>query len=201
VLQTEEWQWTFRANFHNGAYTDDDLVDHFIQVLTAPFNIFGMVYIPPGVYHFARHQFTWGSNPGKSLFYSFFERFGSFYNGSLNEFRVRSNLRPSPQVSLALTHTWNRFVLNGQVYNVQVGSLNVAYSFSRFLTTSGLFQVNSVDPQPVSLNLRVRYQYRPDSDLFVIYTLGSQFNALAAGNPVLLSQQRLVVKWTYSFLK
>ena len=27
VLQTQEWQTTFRAEFHSGAYTDDDIVD------------------------------------------------------------------------------------------------------------------------------------------------------------------------------
>jgi len=40
-----------------------------------------------------------------------------------------------------------------------------------------------------------------DSDLFVICTLGNQFNSLAAGNPVLTREQRFAVKYTYSFLK
>ena len=51
------------------------------------------------------------------------------------------------------------------------------------------------------MNFRLRYNYRPDSDLFVIYTLGNQFNSLAAGNPVLTREQRFAVKYTYSFLK
>jgi hypothetical protein len=51
------------------------------------------------------------------------------------------------------------------------------------------------------MNLRLRYNYRPDSDLFIIYNIGSQFNSLAAGNPVLTREQRLTVKFTYSFLK
>src|SRR2546425_5897040 len=31
VVQTQEWQGTFRADFNNGAYTDDDIVDVFTQ--------------------------------------------------------------------------------------------------------------------------------------------------------------------------
>src|SRR6266496_1638324 len=155
VLQTQEWQTTFRANFHNGAYTDDDLFDNFIQRLNSPFNIFKNVVIPPGLYHFDRHQFTYGSDKSKRFVYSFFERFGTFYNGR----------------------------------------------FNRFLTTSLLVQVNSIDKNPVSMNFRLRYNYRPDSDLFVIYTLGNQFNSLAAGNPILTREQRFTVKYTYSFLK
>ncbi len=75
VLQTQEWQATFRANFQNGAYTDDDLFDNFIQRLTTPFNIFKNVFIPSGIYHFDRHQFTYGSDQSKRFVYSFFERF------------------------------------------------------------------------------------------------------------------------------
>ena len=164
LLQTQEWQGTFRALFHNGSYNDDDLADNFIQRLTTPFNIFKNVFIPAGLYHFDRHQFTYGSDLSKKFVWNVFERFGTFYN-------------------------------------VYVGSGTAGYSFSRFLTTSALVQVNSVDNHPVSVNLRLRYTYRPDSDLFVIYNVGSQFNSIAAGNPVLTQERRLTVKLTYSYLR
>ncbi len=201
LLQTQEWQTTFRANFHNGAYTDNDLFDNFIQRLSSPFNIFSNVVIPPGIYHFDRHQFTYGSDQSKRFVYSFFERFGTFYNGRLNEFRTRTSYRPTPKISIATVHTWDRFRFPQGVFNVHIGSINGSYSFSRFLTTSLLIQVNSIDKNPVSMNFRLRYNYRPDSVLFVIYTLGNQFNSLAAGNPVLTREQRFTVKYTYSFLK
>ena len=201
VLQTQEWQTTFRANFHNGAYTDDDLFDDFIQRLNEPFNIFKDVVIPAGIYHFDRHQFTYGSDRSKRFVYSFFERFGTYYDGRLNEFRTRTSYRPSAKLSLSTVHTWDRFHFPQGVFNVHVGSFNTSYSFSRFLTTSLLLQVNSIDRDPVSVNFRVRWNYRPDSDLFVIYNLGNQFNSLAAGNPVLTREQRFTVKYTYSFLK
>jgi hypothetical protein len=201
VLQTQEWQTTFRALFHNGAYTDDDLFDNFIQRLNEPFNVFKNVVIPAGLYHFDRHQFTYGSDQSKRFVYSFFERFGTYYNGRLNEFRTRTSYRPSSKLSLSTVHTWDRFHFPQGVFNVHVGSFNTSYSFSRFLTTSLLVQVNSIDRDPLSVNFRVRWNYRPDSDLFVIYNLGNQFNSLAAGNPVLTREQRFTVKYTYSFLR
>ena len=157
VLQTQEWQTTFRANFQNGAYTDDDLFDNFIQRLSSHFNIFRNVVIPPGSYHFDRHQFTYGSDQSKRFVYSFFERFGTFYNGRLNEFRTRTSYRPTPKISIATVHTWDRFRFPQGVFNVHVGSLNTSYSFNRFLTTSLLIQVNSIDRNPVSVNFRLRY--------------------------------------------
>jgi hypothetical protein len=201
VLQTQEWQTTFRALFHNGSYTDNDLVDNFIQRLTTPFNIFRNVFIPAGIYHFDRHQFTYGSDLSKRYSYGFFERFGTYYNGSLSESRIRGNYRPTPKISLAGVETWDRFRLGGRLYNVHIGSLNASYSFNRFLTTSVLGQVNTIEKNPASVNFRLRYTYRPDSDLFVIYNLGSQFNSIAAGNPVLLREQRLTIKLTYSYLR
>lgn len=201
VLQTQEWQTTFRANFHNGAYTDDDLFDNFIQRLSSPFNIFKNVVVPAGIYHFDRHQFTYGSDLSKRFFYSVFERFGTFYNGKLNEFRVRISYRPTAKISLAAVETWDRFGFGADIFNVHIGSINTSYSFNRFLTTSFLVQVNSIEKNPVSANFRLRYNYRPDSDLFIIYNIGSQFNSIAAGNPVLSREQRFTVKYTYSFFK
>jgi len=201
VLQTQEWQTTFRALFHNGAYTDDDLFDNFIQRLNTPFNIFKNVFIPAGLYHFDRHQLTYGSDTSKRFVYRFFERFGTYYNGTLNEFRIRGTYHANAHLSFSAVPEWDRFKLNNQIYDVKVGSAGASYSFNRFVTTSALVQLNSVDENPWSLNLRLRYTYRPDSDLFVIYNIGNQFNSLAAGNPILLQEKRLSIKLTYSFLR
>src|SRR6266436_10163011 len=40
VAQTQEWQGTFRAEFNNGGYTDDDIADVFTQRITTPFHIY-----------------------------------------------------------------------------------------------------------------------------------------------------------------
>jgi hypothetical protein len=61
--------------------------------------------------------------------------------------------------------------------------------------------LDTIEKNPESVNFRLRYTYRPDSDLFIIYNLGSQFNSIAAGNKVLLREQRLTVKFTYAFLR
>jgi len=199
TLQTQEWQATFRAEFNNGAYTDDDLIDNFIQRLNSPFKLFKNVVIAPGLYHFQRHQLTYGTDRSKRLVLQFFERFGSYYSGSLGDSKVRATFHPGPRVALSASETWDHFRFGAARYNVNVGSYGGSYSFNRLLTTNLLLQLNSIQKNPVSMNLRVRYNYRPDSDLYVIYNIGSQFNSLAAGNPVLFREQRLTTKFTYSF--
>jgi hypothetical protein len=200
VVQTQEWQGTFRAEFHSGAYTDNDIADVFTQRITTPLNIYKNIFIPDGLYHFARHQLTYGSRQDRKLTYNFFERFGGYYGGSLNEFRVRANYRPTPKFSVSASQTWNRFRLQQGNFSVDLASLQGNYSFSRFLTFSSTIQLDTANTQAVSANFRVRYNYRPDSDLFIIYNVGTQFVSLAAANPQQVRESRFAVKFTYSFL-
>src|SRR4029077_4007178 len=111
VLQTQEWQNTFRIEFNNGAYSDDDIVDVFTQRLTTPFNIYKNIFIPVGEYHWTRHQLTFGSPQDRRLMVSFFERFGTYYDGHLNEARVRANYRANERLSFSFAEQWNRFRL------------------------------------------------------------------------------------------
>jgi hypothetical protein len=43
------------------------------------------------------------------------------------------------------------------------------------------------------------YNYRPDSDLYVIYNVGTRFASLAAASSEQLGETRFEVKFTYSF--
>jgi hypothetical protein len=201
VVQTQEWQNTFRAEFQNGGYTDDDIVDVFTQRITTPFHIYKNVFIPNGVYHFARHQLTYGSGLDKRFTYNFFERFGGYYGGTLNELRARANYRATAKFSVSTSGTWDRFRLplpNGN-FSVLLASLQANYSFTRFLTLSSLIQIDTSNTQAVSTNVRLRYNYRPDSDLYLIYNVGTQFASIAPANPPQVRETRLAVKWTYSF--
>jgi hypothetical protein len=59
--------------------------------------------------------------------------------------------------------------------------------------------MDASNTQDVSANLRLRYNYRPDSDLYVIYNVGTQFASIAPANPPHVRDTRFAVKWTYSF--
>jgi hypothetical protein len=212
VLQTQEWQNTFRIEFNNGAYSDDDIVDVFTQRLIIPFNIYKNVSIPIGEYHWTRHQLTYGSPQNRRLTVNFYERFGTYYNGRLNEARVRATYRASERLSFSFAEQWNRFQLGATTdpggnplpagsgeFSVLFGSFQTNYSFSRFLTLSTLIQMNTANNQAASANIRLRWNYRPDSDLYVIYTAGQRFASLVAENPPQYYENRFVIKFTYSW--
>src|SRR6266702_4031333 len=145
VLQTQEWQNTFRIEFNNGSYSDDDIVDVFTQRLITPFNIYKNIFIPVGEYHWTRHQITYGSPQDRRLMVSFFERFGTYYNGHLNEARVRATYRANERLSFNFAEQWNRFRLgvvtdpSGTVLPSSAGNFSVVFgSFQTNLGWRGL---------------------------------------------------------------
>src|ERR1700680_1005311 len=79
------------------------------------------------------------------------------------------------------------------------GGFQSNYSFSRFLTLSALVQMDTANTQAASANIRLRWNYRPDSDLFIVYTAGQRFASLVAANPAQFYENRLAIKYTYSW--
>jgi hypothetical protein len=199
AVETQEWQTTFRAIFNNGSYTDDDIVDVFAQRLTTPFNIYRNVNIPVGVYNWTRHQFTYGTPEDRRLTVRFLERFGGYYDGHLNEARIRATYRRSERLAFSVSPQWNRFRLPEGNFSVVFGAIETDYAFSRFVSLSTILQIDTANDQALSGNIRLRWNYRPDSDLFVIYTAGQRFSSLVATNPTQFYEHRFVVKYTYSF--
>ena len=130
-----------------------------------------------------------------------FERFGTYYNGHLNEVRVGSTYRANERLSFSFTEQWNRFRLpvTGGNFSVLVGSFQTNYSFSRFLTLSSLIQMDTANTKAATANIRLRWNYRPDSDVYVIYTAGQSFASLVTTNPPEFYQNRLAIKFTYSW--
>jgi hypothetical protein len=115
--------------------------------------------------------------------------------------RVRTNYRPTAKFSISASETWDRFRLplpSGN-FSVVLASLQGNYSFNRFLTFTSLIQMDTSNTQAVSANVRLRYNYRPDSDLYIIYNVGTQFASIAPANPPQVRETRFAVKWTYSF--
>ena len=48
---------------------------------------------------------------------------------------------------------------------------------------TSVIQLDTSNTQAVSANLSLRYNHRPDSDLYVIFNEGTQFKSIAPANP------------------
>jgi hypothetical protein len=127
------------------------------------------------------------------------ERWGGYYTGTLNETIFNAQYRPGSHLAMGLTNTLNSFRLPQGDFNVLLAGLQVSYAFNRFVNLTTFLQGNTADDQAISANVRLRYTFRPDSDLFVIYNLGSRFQSLNGQNLASLRESRFAVKMSYSW--
>ena len=197
--QFQQWTESFRILFQNGALTDNQAVDVYYQRLNQPFNIYKNVFIPAGGYHFTRHQVSYMSSGDRRLTFLASERWGDYYTGRLEETTLNTQYRPGEHLALSLNNTWNAFRLPQANFDVVLSGLQVSYAFNRFVNLTTFVQSNTADHEAVSANIRLRYTYRPDSDLYVIYNVGSAFQSLTGQNLMQLRQSRFAVKLTYAW--
>jgi hypothetical protein len=198
-LTYREWTPNIRILFNNSAEIDSSPHDVVYQFLGQPLHLYKDISIPAGSYKFASHQVAYTSAGNHRLTFAVSEQWGSYYTGTLNTAMMTAQYRPNAHLALAMNNTLNSFRLPQGNFEIELAGVQVSYAFNRFLNATAFVQTDTAQNQAVSANFRVRYTFRPDSDLYLIYNVGNRFQSLIAGNPTQLREQKFVVKVTYSW--
>lgn len=185
--------------FNNGAQITSLPEDTVYQFLGQPLHLYKNTSIPAGGYRFTSHQITYTSAGNSRITYFGSLQWGNYYSGTLKTATATAQYRPNPHLMLAINDTLNVFRLPQGDFNIELAGLQVSYAFNRFLNLSTFLQANTAELQAASANIRLRYTFRPDSDLYVIYNSGTRFQSLVAGNPLPLREQKFAIKATYSW--
>jgi hypothetical protein len=198
-LVSQEITSTLRALFNNGAEIDFTPGDIFYQSLSAPLHLYQNVSIPAGAYRFDSHQLAYTSAGDRPVTYTGSFTWGDYYTGTLKTGVMTAQYRPNPHLALAVNDTLNVFRLPQRNFNIELAGLQVSYAFTRFLNLTTFLQADTAQIKAASANLRLRYTFRPDSDLYVIYNLGTRFQSLVPGNPMPVREEKFALKLTYSW--
>jgi hypothetical protein len=198
ALATENWGGTFQLQFNDGSMFGVNVASATDQQITSAFDLYKNVEIEPGLYRWMRHQVMYESSQDSPVTWNVSEAFGGYYDGNLNQTGAGVNYRADEHWSFGLNQQWNRFRLPEGNFSVALGGTSVGYAFSRFLSVSSLLQLNTAHTQAASANVQFRWHYRPDSDLYLIYTAGPRFASIE-GNSTAINQNEFVVKFSYSF--
>ena len=167
-LATRTTQVSWETEFNNSSSFSFRPVESVTDVLTEPFEIRRGITIPRGTYHFNRPQLSYVSDSSKKLVLSGDYEWGGFYSGKRDEIEVGATFRPNAHLLFDVTNSFNSVRLPQGSFTTNLFAGRVNYNFSRKLLTSALVQLNSA-ARLSAVNIRVRYIYRPNSDLFVIY--------------------------------
>ena len=161
------------------------------ELLEAPLPIASGVTIPVGGYDFvnARMAFTLGQQ--RTLSGTISAEHGTFYDGHKTTLGMRGGrIEVTPRVSIEPGVSINRVILPYGSFTAKLVSSRVTYTMTPLVFVSALLQYNS-SGSVVSTNLRLRWEYRPGSELFVVYN--DERDTLARGFPD-LKNRALIVK-------
>src|SRR5262249_1450123 len=162
-------QYTFRANWLNGAYTDDDVVDVFDENLTGALQLTPTVSIPVGLYHFVRHQVSFGTNPSRPLAFQTRFNFAEYYGGHRDRYVGRVFWKPSEHVGVTLIEDYNVVRLPQGNFDLSLFSGRVDWNASVRLLTSLIVQSDNVD-RLTNVQAIVRWLIDPATDVFAVYS-------------------------------
>ena len=167
-LETRESRGEFGIEFENSDALNVSYTDTY-EFLKQPFAIARDVTIPVGGYNFntLALRFTMGQHRKASGILSIEQ--GSFFGGDKTTVGYsRGRVEISPQLAIEPSVSVNRVTLPVGSFTTNLVSSRLTYTLTPKMFVSGLVQYNS-SRHSVAANVRFRWEYRPGSELFIVY--------------------------------
>ena len=162
------------------------------ELITRPFSVVPGARIAAGGYHFATGRVAYYLGQQRRLSGNVQVERGDFYGGertALTYNRARVNV--SSQLSLEPSLALNWIDLPAGSFTTTLVGSRVTYTMTPRLFASALVQYNS-STRLVSTNARLRWEYRPGSEIFVVFN-EERDNETVTGGPS-LQNRALIVK-------
>jgi Domain of unknown function (DUF5916) len=161
------------------------------EFLPSPFPIAPGVTIPVGVYDTQNVGVGFTFARRRRLAGSISAEYGTFYSGTKTTVTVsQGRVGVSPQLSIEPTYSLNKVELVEGDFTSHLAGARVTYTMTPLMFTSALLQYDS-SRHTVSANVRLRWEYRPGSELFIVYN--DQRDSTTPGFPD-LTNRALIVK-------
>jgi len=138
------------------------------EQLTEPFEISDGVVIQPGAYHWHRYLIEAAFASKRMVSGQASWWFGSFYDGTLDQYVGRMRVAPSATFTMEFSGTRNEAVLPEGSFIQELFGTRVNVNFSPDLQISAFVQYDN-ESKEVGSNTRLRWTFRPGGDLFVVY--------------------------------
>ncbi len=128
--------------------------------------------IPSAGYTWDTFSTSYSTNSTKRLYASASVDLGGYYSGTKRSYRVAVNVISLQRLLVETNYTHNAIVLPDRPsYQTNTVNARISYPFSAELFAKGFLQYND-ERHLASLNLLLRYEYRPGSDFYVVLNEG-----------------------------
>ena len=170
-LETRSVQGQFRTEFENS----DGLsigYDRRYEFVERSFPIAGGMTIPVGGYSFQNVSVRYRLGQQRRISGGLSYERGSFFGGEKSEISLfGGRVEMTPQITLEPSFSFNWIDLPQGTFTTQVVRTRAIYALTPRMFFAGLVQYNS-SSDSLSSNLRLRWEYQPGSELFVVYSEG-----------------------------
>ena len=193
-LENRQFRAGVRTEMHNSDTWSVAYVRDF-EFLADGFDVVPGTRVPGGAYHSptVRASYTMGTQRRISGDLTFAH--GGFYEGHRTDFGYRARAEISTRLSLEPGVSFNRVDMPSGRFTATLITTRASLSFTPRMLTAALVQYNSTSNQ-LTTNVRFRWEYQPQSELFVVYSDGR--DTLTRGFPGLMNRG-VTVKLTRLF--
>ncbi len=169
LLESREWSGTFGIDLQNGDGLRVAGASTY-EFVPRPFGIAPGVTVPVGGYDFATASIRYTLSQQHRFGGTASLEAGSFYEGRKTTAALSAGrLQVTPQISIEPGVSINWVDLPFGTFTTSLVQSRLIFTMTPRLFFTGLVQANSIN-HIVSTNLRLRWEYLPGSELFVVYT-------------------------------
>ena len=200
IVESRIAQVNFQTEFENSDRFSADVQESY-EFLDQPWKqVLGTDFtIPAGVYRFRDYYTSYAMGAQRRLSGTLSLQYGEFYNGEITSVGYsRGRIEVTPQFSFEPSLSINHVELPDAAFTAPLAVTRLTYSFTPRMFFSGLLQYNATSAA-LGTNLRLRWEYSPGSELFVVYN--DQRDTLLAPDQrfPMLQNRAFVVKFTRLF--
>jgi hypothetical protein len=193
-LESRERRLNTRVDLQNGdqfgaTYTDD------LEALAVPFPIATGIRIPVGSYTFQNARLYYTSAPQHRISGTFSLDAGSFYSGTKTAAAYKGRLELTPRFAVEPNLSLNWIDLPQGAFTSTLVGNRATYTLTPRMFVAALVQYTS-STTSVLTNVRLRWEYSPGSEMFVVYSEGRDTEPLAPLRGTQIENRGLTVKVT-----
>jgi hypothetical protein len=161
-----------------------------------PFEISNGVTIPTGEYNFMRYRLEGEFARKRRLSGQATWWFGSFYEGTLDEYELSLNWNPSALLAFEFAGLHNRARLPFGDFDQTLAGLRVRFNVTSNLQLNSYLQYDT-DSRILGLNARIHWIFSPLGDVFLVFNNNTINNI--NNQPWELQNRQILLKVRYNF--
>ena len=195
-LESRQIEGRFETEFQNGDLFSFQFTNNQENV-ASPFEVAGGLFVPVGSYRFNEYEVRYQMGQQRKVAGSVGFLHGGFYGGTRTEYQFsQGRVEINPHLSLEPQIQVNQLDTPFGKVTTKLISARLNWTLTPRMLVSGLSQYNSTTSS-VSTNIRFRWEYRPGSDLFVVY--GDARDTTSSSTIPEIATRSFVVKFTRLF--